>query len=208
MQQKIKISRKEQAVQTKSKIYASAEQLFSKYGVDSVNVDDIVKHAGVAKGSFYVHFESKDALIALLINDYVNKADTDYKTYLESLPSDMLPREVILSLVGKIADVLTDIIGCENMRILYKIQLGKDNKTNALIDYNRELYKIVYNVIASGINQKMFQPSFSAEEIAKQFVVSYRGLTFEWCIRYPDFNLKEEALRHFEILLAGISNSK
>ncbi|MDD2268340.1 MAG: TetR/AcrR family transcriptional regulator [Eubacteriales bacterium] len=208
MQQKIKISRKEQAVQTKSKIYASAEQLFSKYGVDSVNVDDIVKHAGVAKGSFYVHFESKDVLIAMLINDYVNKADTDYKTYLESLPSDMVPHDVVLSLVGKIADVLTDIIGCENMRILYRIQLGKDNKTNALIDYNRELYKIVYDVIANGINQKAFLPSFSAEEIAKQFVVSYRGLTFEWCIRYPDFNLKEEALRHFEILLAGISHSK
>ena len=198
-------SRKEKAAETKNKIYISAEQLFSEHGIEAVNVDDIVKHAGVAKGSFYVHFESKDALIATFISDYVKKVDTDYKTYLESLPSDMPPHEMFLSLVGKIADVITESIGCENMRLLYKIQL--DNKTDALIDYNRELYKILYDVISMGMNQHVFQSSIPPEEIAKHFVMAYRGLTFEWCIRYPDFDLKEQSLRHFKILLTGISSS-
>jgi hypothetical protein len=35
-------------------------------------------------------------------------------------------------------------------------------------------------------------------------MMAIRGITYEWCIRYPDFDYKEEALRHFEILLAGI----
>lgn len=200
-------NRKEKAAETKNKIYKSAEQLFSSHGFENVNVDDIVKHAGVAKGSFYVHFESKDFLIAALINDYVTKVDIDYKTYLESLPSDMAAYDVVLSLVGKIADVITENIGCKNMRILYKIQIGKDIKTNALIDYNRELYKMFYDVISNGMNQHVFQSCFSTEEIARHFVTAYRGLTFEWCLRYPDFDLKEQALRHFKILLTAINSS-
>lgn len=206
MKKKILNSRKEKAAGTKMKIYTSAEKLFSEQGFEAVNVEDIVKQAGVAKGSFYVHFESKDFLIAALINDYVNKVDIDYKAYLESLPSDMPAYDVILSLVGKIADVITERIGCENMRILYKIQIGKDIKTNAVVDYNRELYKMFYDVISKGINQHVFQSSFSTEEIARHFVAAYRGVTFEWCIRYPDFDLKEQALRHFKILLTGINS--
>ena len=72
MQEKSFKSRREQAAATKQKIYASAEQLFLRHGFDAVNIDDIVKHAGVAKGSFYVHFESKNLLIATMINHYVS----------------------------------------------------------------------------------------------------------------------------------------
>ncbi|RBP59094.1 TetR family transcriptional regulator [Alkalibaculum bacchi] len=204
MQQKNRISRKEKAVQTKNKIYTSAEQLFNKHGIENVNVDDIVKQAGVAKGSFYVHFESKDALIVMLINDYVKKVDTDYKTYLESLPTDMLPREVFLSLVGKIADVITESIGYENMKILYRIQIGKDISDSAAINYGRELYKMFFKIIDSGISQRRFHSDLSADETAKHFVMAYRGVVYEWCVRYPEVNLKDLALRHFRILLAGI----
>lgn len=207
MKEKSLNRRKEKAAETRAKIYASAEQLFSRHGFDTFNVDDIVKHAGVAKGSFYVHFESKDFLIATLINDYVEKVDIDYKAYLESLPSDMPAHDVLLSLVGKIADVITESIGIENMRMVYKIQIEKNIKTNAVIDYNRELYKMFYDIISRGIYPHVFESSFSTEEIARHFVTAYRGLTFEWCIRYPDFDLKEQALRHFKILMTGIGST-
>ena len=208
MQQKAGTSRKEKAVQTRNKIYASAEQLFNKHDFETVNVDDIVKHAGVAKGSFYVHFESKDALIATFINDYVKKVDTDYKTYLESLPSDMPPNEVFLSLIGKIADVITEIIGCENMKTLYRIQLGKDIPGSAAISYGRELYKMFFDIIDSGISQRRFHSDLSADETAKHFVMAYRGVVYEWCARYPEVDLKEQALQHFRILLAGIKGEE
>ena len=204
MQYKVGTSRKEKAIQTKNKIYTSAEKLFNEKGFDAVNVDDIVKHAGVAKGSFYVHFESKDFLIATIIHDYVDKVDIDYKKYLKSFPSNMLVIDVILSLVSKIADVITENIGCENMSFLYKIQIAKDIKTNAVIDYNRELYKMFYDVISKGVNQQVFRSELNIEDMARHFVMAYRGLTFEWCLRYPEFDLKEQALCHFKILLNGI----
>ena len=53
--------RRSKAENTKQKIYKSAEELFSSRAYHEVSVDEIVKLAGVAKGSFYLHFSSKDA---------------------------------------------------------------------------------------------------------------------------------------------------
>lgn len=205
VKQKVKISRKGKAIQTKKRIYESAEQLFSEHGFEAVNVDDIVKKAGVAKGSFYVHFESKDNLIVLIINDYVGRVDMDYKSYLESLPIDMPPYEIFLSLIGRIADVIAEDIGSEKMGFLYRVQLDKKLSMESVMGYNRELYRMFFEIIEDGIHKNVFHSKLPADEIARQFVMAYRGLTYEWCVRYPEFNLKIQALRLFEILLTGIS---
>ena len=204
MTQKVMISRKEKTIQTKKRIYESAEALFSEHGFEAVNVDDIVKKAGVAKGSFYVHFESKDNLIVLIINDYVGRVDTDYKSYLKSLPIDMPPQQILLSLIGRIADIIAEDIGNENMRLLYRVQLDKKHSMDSVMGYNRELYKMFYEIIEDGIHKNVFLSKLPADEIAKQFVMVYRGLTYEWLVRYPELNLKIEALKLFEILIMGI----
>jgi hypothetical protein len=40
--------------------------------------------------------------------------------------------------------------------------------------------------------------------LANHLVLAIRGITFEWCIRYPDYNLREECIKHMDILLRGI----
>jgi len=42
----------------------AGQRLFSKHPVDAVAIDDIVREAQVAKGSFYKHFPDKEALLA------------------------------------------------------------------------------------------------------------------------------------------------
>jgi len=129
----------------------------------------------------------------------------DYRAYLESFPSDTPASEILILLVGKIADVITDIIGYENIKNLYKVQITKDINTQSVMDYNRELYKLFHDVISKGLQQRVFHSDLSIDDITKHFLMAYRGLTYEWCIRYPDFDLKEQALKHFKILLTGIN---
>lgn len=207
MKEKVLSNRQIKAAETRNRIYKSAEYLFKKNGFGDVRIDDIVQRAKVAKGSFYVHFKSKDELIAILINDYVKKIDTDYDAYLNTLPPEMSIADTFISLVGKIADVITHNIGYENMKNLYKTRLANDVRTNAVTDYNRELYVIFNDIISKGMEQHEFRSDLPVKEIARHFVAAYRGLILEWCIRYPDFDLKEQALCHFKILLTGINSS-
>lgn len=202
---KAKISqRKIKANATKKKIYETAHQLFREYGFENVSVDSIVEMAGVSKGTFYVHFDSKDAVIVALINDYVNEVDLDYKSHIESFPAETATSDIIISLVGKIADIITGTIGHENMKNLYKAQITKTINTDGVISYNRELYKIFTNILSKGIVQGEFKTQLPVDTLTKHCIIALRGLTYEWCIRYPDFELKEQAVKHFEVLLNGI----
>lgn len=52
-----------QALATKYKILETAKKLIEKYGYENVSVDQIVAGCGIAKGTFYHHFKTKDAII-------------------------------------------------------------------------------------------------------------------------------------------------
>lgn len=196
--------KKDQAAETKKKLYESAGKLFAKYDFDQVSVDTIVETAGVSKGTFYVHFDSKDALIASFLADYVSQLDSDYKAHLDSLPSGTTASGIILSLIGKIADILTDTIGYEKMRMVYKVQLTGAINMDVVKDYNRALYKMFADVLGKGIQQGELITEIPLDDLTRHFVMAIRGLSYEWCIRYPDFNLKEQSLAHFKLLLEGI----
>jgi len=55
--------REKQKLQSRQKIMKAAFQLFSKQGITSTGIDEIMKKAGLTAGAFYAHFESKEALI-------------------------------------------------------------------------------------------------------------------------------------------------
>ena len=197
-------NRKAKAVETKKKIYETAELLFRKNGFDSVSVDSIVEMAGVSKGTFYVHFNSKDSLIAALINDFVYELDLDYKSYLESFSDDTAASDILISLIGKIADIITCTIGYDHMKTVYQVQITKTINTDSILGYNRELYTIFSDIISKGVQQGEFKTEMPVDTLTKHCIMAIRGLTYEWCIRYPDFDLKEQSLTHFELLLTGI----
>ena len=52
---------------TREKIIASAVDLFSQLGYGETGLSDVIDHAGVSKGAFYYHFESKEALAGAII---------------------------------------------------------------------------------------------------------------------------------------------
>ncbi len=59
-------ARKEEIIQT-------AAEIFSRKGVSGTSVNDIVAQMHIAKGSFYHYFESKDALVELLISKQIEE---------------------------------------------------------------------------------------------------------------------------------------
>ena len=204
MREKKPDKRKVQGAETKKKLYEIAKKLFSERNFSDVNVEDITDEAGITKGAFYVHFESKDALIASLIADYVASADMDYKTFVEALPNEMPASEVILALTQKIADELVDTIGCENMKKIYQMLLAGTVDTEAVKGYGRELYLLFYSILDKGIWRGEITSSLPPEALSRHFVMAIRGVSYEWCIRSPDFDLREHTIAHIRLLIEGI----
>lgn len=61
-------SRIKHSKQNRDKIILAAKKLVFEKGYDKISVSEITKKAGVSKGSFYIHYHTKDDLIQDIIN--------------------------------------------------------------------------------------------------------------------------------------------
>jgi AcrR family transcriptional regulator len=66
---------REKRARTHAQLVVAANSLFARQAVESVTVDDVVKEAGVAKGTFYVHFQDLQALAVAVAQELVRSFD-------------------------------------------------------------------------------------------------------------------------------------
>jgi AcrR family transcriptional regulator len=57
---------------TRQKVLEAAEEVFGARGYDSASIGDITRMAGVAQGTFYLYFSSKQAVFAELVRELGN----------------------------------------------------------------------------------------------------------------------------------------
>src|SRR5512143_1597855 len=69
--------------ETRGRIMEAAIKLFSERGFDASSVDDICAEAGVSKGAFYHHFESKQALFLALLDGWLRTIDSAIEASLD-----------------------------------------------------------------------------------------------------------------------------
>ena len=76
----------------KLKLLQKGREYFTRYGLKKTSVDDLVKAVGIAKGSFYTFFESKEALFLAVHEASEEKLRTGLMQKLEvvTAPADKL----------------------------------------------------------------------------------------------------------------------
>ena len=60
-------------------IIEQASQMMRQAGIRSVSVDDICRNLGISKKTFYVYFETKDALVEALLLRIIDKMEEDIR---------------------------------------------------------------------------------------------------------------------------------
>jgi TetR/AcrR family transcriptional regulator, transcriptional repressor for nem operon len=62
----------EHKVQTRARIVESARCLFNRHGFQQVTIDQVMADAGLTRGAFYHHFDSKDELYAAAVGSFAS----------------------------------------------------------------------------------------------------------------------------------------
>ena len=68
----------------RAKIIKTAGELFFKFGIRSVSIDDICNELHISKKTFYTVFKQKDELVVELLDAMSQKKEKDYQSVLNS----------------------------------------------------------------------------------------------------------------------------
>lgn len=93
------MTRKGQRERTKRQIFDEALRLFRERGSTQTSVEDIVRAVGVAKGTFFVHFPTKDAVFQA----YVDMMTEDLRPQLEGWLS-MMPMDALMDVFSRLTE--------------------------------------------------------------------------------------------------------
>lgn len=100
---------------TKRKIFEAAMELFAKQGYDGTSVDEITSVVGIAKGTLYYHFSSKEEIYNFLIVEGMNlfKNSIELKASQHENSIDKLRAAILVQLriMEKYESLITLIIG-------------------------------------------------------------------------------------------------
>ncbi|MDP1746854.1 MAG: TetR/AcrR family transcriptional regulator [Bacteroidota bacterium] len=66
-------------METKDRILLGAEELFFKYGIKSITMDDIAKHLGISKKTIYQFYSDKNEIVETLMVQRMQTNECEFK---------------------------------------------------------------------------------------------------------------------------------
>ncbi|SFJ01660.1 transcriptional regulator, TetR family [Paenibacillus sp. UNC496MF] len=183
--------------QTRARIKEAALALFSELGYETTTVEAITKQAGVAKGTFFNYFSSKDDLLCDLQGIFaMNEVGK-----LKGTPGPLVPRLQLLvfELVKRFE------MNKPLTRALFQGMLATDAALDLhnrlLADLSEALLPLVLQAQENGEIRKDMPPAM----LAQQAFQTYFGTLVIWAMEAGDEPLATRMTMTFELFFKGIA---
>ena len=183
---------------SRDKILQSAVQLFLEEGFEATSVNDICKHAGVSKGSFYHYFEGKDALLGSLSVLF----DEKYEELRPRIDPEADAVETLVFLNRELFNMIDNSVSLELLARLFSSQLVTRGEKH-LLDRNRTYFKLLYQIIRDGQSRGQLRTDMAANEIAKAYAMFERGMMYDWCLCGGEYALGRYSALMMPMFLQG-----
>ena len=99
---------------TKRKIFETSMKLFAEKGYDATSIEDITETVGVAKGTLYYHFTSKEEIFDFLVEEGIKLLQNSveikiakYQNYLDKIKAIIL---IQIKIVNKYENLINIIL--------------------------------------------------------------------------------------------------
>jgi len=187
---------------TRDQLIQLALELFEQNGYPRTSVEDIVDAAGLTKGAFYHHFQSKEEVLEIIHNDYV---DAQVKLCEKFIGQYTDPREQLAQITR------STIIGLGEYRAHVSVYLQdrrfltgvrRDNVTTKRNQVDRIFTGIIERGAASGVFREDVDPKL----VAFGLIGMYAWVINWWRPGGP-LSLEEVADQYVEIILGGLLNT-
>jgi TetR/AcrR family transcriptional regulator, cholesterol catabolism regulator len=192
-------------MEVKERIQAKAHELFMRYGVRSVSMDDIATQLGMSKKTIYQYFADKDELVDAVMDDEVNQTHTDCdfckKNAIDAIDEIFLSMEQIQEQFSQLNPMVLYDIEKFHPRAFVKFKKMKDEYLQQVVAANMK----------RGIKEELYRPEINVEMMSR-YRVETMMVPFAMAASAPTkYNLAtvtQETMEHFLFGLATLKGYK
>lgn len=181
-------------------ILRAATRVFARHGFFNAQVADVAREAGVAAGTVYLYFKSKDDLLASIFERTMRTAIDEGRAALAGV-TDALSR------LTAIARLHLDRLGRDrDLAIVFQVELRQSTKhmerfSSTLL---REYLGIIRGVIADGQAAGVFRQDLKATTVAKILFGALDEMATNWMLSRRRYALAADANAVIDVLVGGL----
>ena len=192
MEHGTKTKRKEQAQETRNRIYSSAIELLEEKGFGNFTIEDISQKAGVSVGAFYHYFGSKNDILA----EIFFRADDYFSRVVHSFGKSTMPEQIVEYFDHYAKFNVAS--GVETTKQFFNPNI------KFFIEEGRPMLTILEDLIRKGQERKEIRADMDAKELVRFLLVMARGIVFEWSLYDGDYDLEVKMHRYMEMVVSTI----
>lgn len=184
----------------KIELLERSAQVFMRYGIKSVTMEDLSRELGVSKKTFYKYFQDKTALVNEIIGFKI-KLD---QSSCQSATCDCVNAIDELFQVSK---MVIEHIGNINPSVFHDLKKFYPEASEML---EKHKWNFVLNMIkdniSRGISEGIYRDNLDVEVVSRLYVASsdiiMSGLVFQW----PEFKFDRLFTEFFRFQVRGLAN--
>ena len=195
--------REQKKLETKNRIFEVSGRLFKEKGFENTTVDEITKEAGIAKGTFFNYFPTKEALLMYfgeqkdeLIYDLIEKET------IKSIPIKDKIKNVLVFLAESYEKdkELTKLLMFEYHRNIMHTGLRPDEPKNSI----HRLSKILYDFLEEGVEKREIKNHIEVNKAAENLTAIYFHSLIMWLKSESDYSFSSDISEKIDMLFEGI----
>ena len=133
---------------TKRKIFETSMELFAQKGYDATSIEEITSIVGVAKGTLYYHFSSKEEIFNFLIEEGVKLLKNSIEIKTENLENSLDKIKAILLIEIKV------LVKYENFMTMVLSEIwGTSERAKICQKYVFEYIEMIQEIVDKGIKK-------------------------------------------------------
>ncbi len=147
-------------METGEKILLKSYDLFKRYGVRSVTMDEIASQCGVSKKTVYQFFEDKDALVETILRSVIGKSEKECIFHQQNAENAI--HEIFLSM-----EMVQGLLEGVNPALMYDLRKYHSNAYSRLEEHKHQfMFSFIKKNMERGINEGLYRPEINIDIIA------------------------------------------
>jgi TetR/AcrR family fatty acid metabolism transcriptional regulator len=181
-------------------ILRAATRVFARHGFFNAQVADVAREAGVAAGTVYLYFRSKDDLLASIFERTMRTAIDEGRAALAGVTEP-------LARLTAIARLHLDRLGRDrDLAVVFQVELRQSTKhmerfSSTLL---REYLGIIRGVVAEGQAEGVFRQDVKATTVAKVLFGALDEMATNWMLSGRRYALAADADAVVDLLVGGL----
>ncbi|MHA4737689.1 TetR/AcrR family transcriptional regulator [Dyadobacter sp. MSC1_007] len=186
----------------KERIIKSALNLFWRYGIKSVTMDDIAKDLGISKRTIYQHYSDKEAILALVIQEEIKTQKCEMDELDKQTDN---PIEQMMFASTQMRDTLSNM----SPTLLYDLKKYYPNAWELFQNFKHEyIIKSIRDNLVKGIELGLYRPDIDVEVLSllrvEQIVMAFDPTIFP----ARKFNMMDTQMQFLLHFMRGVLSDK